>query len=266
MAAEMADSRVGLVTAVLAGRGEQTAASILENLQLNSFIAAGVCSADVLTRHKCVIGKNMLLRQSDLQKLGGWRSVRHILAEDYVLGRRFEDAGYLVRTAPYVVDTINETWTLKRFANRHLRWAQMRRRLVPFHFILEPLLNPVVWSALVIAGVGLGLAPEGVSGRLLIALALVAVGLKMVADGALAERLRGERLPLLSLLWVPAKDLLAGGIWLVGAFRRRVWWRGNVMWIGPGTRLMRKSTRKMRQRARAAAAAILGQQVIDARP
>ena len=56
----LADPGVGLVTNLFAGVGEVHAGAIMENLQLNGFIAGGVAAAAVC-RATCVVGKSMLM-------------------------------------------------------------------------------------------------------------------------------------------------------------------------------------------------------------
>jgi ceramide glucosyltransferase len=36
---------------------------------------------------------------------------------------------------------------------------------------------------------------------------------------------------------VPFKDLLIAGVWVVGAFRSTICWRGHRLRVGPGSRL-----------------------------
>ena len=236
LAAEMDDPRVGLVASVLAGTDSGTQESSrgarFENLHLNSFVAAAVASAFGIARHPCVVGKSMLFRRRDLDALGGFPSVADILAEDYVLGARFAAAGFRVVLSPHVLPVLHGERTVDAFLERHLRWAQMRRRLAPAAYLGEPLLNPIPPLLALVASTLLG----SVSFRLGAA-ALGGILAKLGADALLARRLRGSGLTLRDLAWIPVKDLLIGAVWIVGAFRTTLSWRGHRLRIGAGSRL-----------------------------
>src|SRR5204863_4203424 len=194
--AELADPAVGLVTNVVVGEGSGLGA-LLETLHLNSFVAAATSLARVAGGRACVIGKSMLLRRSDLDRLGGLREVRNVLAEDFVIGRLYELAGYRVALSPCLVRCVNDGWTVERFLNRHVRWAQMRRRISPFAYLAELLLNPILWIAL--ATLSLWATGPGRDVRF-VAIAAAGIAVKCASDALLGRRLLGRLPRLLEIL------------------------------------------------------------------
>lgn len=231
---------IGLVTNLFAGVREDTIGAALENLQLSTRVASSIAGTQMLTKRPRVAGKSMLFPRSVLERIGGWEAFADILAEDHAIGNAIENLGLETVTCSHVIYTVNSSWSFGRFLNRHLRWSQARRRQCPGTYVAEPLLNPVVWAvAAAFAGApGVGLA---------------AVLVKVGSDVALARAVRGEWLAPSQIWLLPVKDLLIFGLWLVGAFRRRVWWRGNALWIGSGARLLAEPERRRRHPARATA-------------
>lgn len=229
---QLDDERVGLVTNVVTARGADCIGSRLEQLQLATFVARATLFAKVHLNHACVVGKSMLFRRSDLMRLGGWAPVRDVLAEDYAIGNAFHAAGLAVRVAALPVTTYVPGWSLDRFIARHMRWAQMRRRVSLAAYIVEPFLYPTPFL-LCLAALGLAWQAPPVVWQS----ALVGVVLRLVSDAALLAHLHhGEAMG--RVLWLSlVKDTLAFGIWLSAWFRRTIDWRGNIFSIGPGSRL-----------------------------
>jgi ceramide glucosyltransferase len=225
---------VGLVSSVLVGSGEQNWGARLDNLQMNSFVVRGVCGAEVLASHACVVGKSMLFQNSELARLGGFELVENILAEDYVLGQRFRDAGLGVVLSSHLLCSVSSRRSLADFCARQVRWSQMRRQLAPMMYLAEPLQSPIPWLLLALSCVAGGSAAR--SGWVV---ALTAgLLLRLVSDGCLMRALRGTRLALRDYLGIIVKDMLYLGIWAYGGLKRHVSWRGTAMRIGPGSALI----------------------------
>ncbi len=123
----LAEPGVGLVTNLFAGVEEEHSGAALENLQLNGTVAAGVALASVL-RITCVVGKSMLMPVRVLEAIGGFASVRNLLAEDQAIGLRVRKAGYSIRLSHHVIANVNRHRSFRWFLNRHSRWFKIRRR------------------------------------------------------------------------------------------------------------------------------------------
>lgn len=238
VAAEMVDPKVGLVSNVIAALSGGTLAASVESLHVNTFIARSVCGADVIAGQSCVIGKSMLFRKSELERLGGLAVVKDVLAEDHVLGKLYGEAGYRIALSPYAVRTVNAPRPSRDLVSRHVRWSQMRCRIIPHLYWGEPLMMPAIWPLLVLAILLLDPRAMGSWSHAVTLFSAFCLAVLGVADALLVRELSGRAFDLKWAFLGPIRDVAALGTWAAGMFRRTVVWRGNTFTIGAGSTLM----------------------------
>jgi ceramide glucosyltransferase len=243
MVTELEDERVGIVTGLFAGTGERTIGAALENLQICAASAPGMVAMDAVSDRPLTVGKSMAFRRRDLARLGGFPPVGDVLAEDYALGRRFLDAGFLAKTSLLVVENRNVGCSIARTLERHTRWTKMRRALLPSAFAFEPFLTPVV-----IATLALLLVPGRATAFMLLTSALS----QTVCALACVRVLRGRALPVCYVPLEMARSYIAFFCWVRACASRRIDWRGHPFLLKRGTVIVPLADASQR-RARVAA-------------
>lgn len=219
---------VGLVTNLIVGVRGKSLGAILENLQLNSFILLSVCLLDKFLKIPCSIGKSMLVRKSDFEEIGGFRAVENVLAEDYLIGKLMHERGKKVVLSNYTIKNVNEYWSIKRFLNRHTRWAKIRWKIGGAKYFIEPLTNPIFIAFFLL----LLCAFSSLSIILFLSSALI----KLTGDLLVISMLKEKKG--LGVILIPVKDLLTGIIWLTPFITSKVNWRGNLYVVSKNTLLM----------------------------
>ena len=239
----LSDPKVGLVTNVFCGSGEEHLGATLENFQLNGFVAGNVAMASALGI-VCVVGKSMMMPAKVLDEVGGFAGVRNLLAEDQAIGLKVRKAGYKITLSHHVIENVNRDRDLYWFLNRHSRWFKIRRQLALPYFLLEPFANLTVVGLAWALSDETGIAWGGLG---------VLLGLAMLRDAVQTKWLRGSFPKLRHLPLSLVKDLFLLPVWVDALFDRRVKWRGTRLVIGRMTRLRReRATRDVRRRVRRA--------------
>jgi ceramide glucosyltransferase len=234
VARHLADPSVGLVTHPVGGVGETSLGSALENLHAAAAVGPATVAAKRLAGCDVVVGKSMALRREDLIALGGFESVRDVLAEDYVLGVKITRVlGKRVAIGTVAIPAVSERRSLAGFLSRYGRWCVMQRKIAGTPvYAAQALLYPLPFA---IAGLAVAPGPEALAAAAVVWLA------KAFLDGATARILRGTGFGSRVIWLSPAKDLL-----FLLAFARAFWentveWRGNRLLVQAGSRLVRVS-------------------------
>jgi len=226
-AAALSDN-VGVVTNLIVGVREKSLGAMLENLQINTFIMLGTCFLDVFLKVPCTIGKSMLMRKKDFEEIGGFDAISDVLAEDYMIGKLMYEKGKKVVLSNYIIQNVNEYWSIKRFFNRHTRWAKIRWKIGGPKYFIEPITNPVF--------IALFLPILSNFTNLSVMTFFVALLIKISMDMQV-YRILNQKLNI-TLILAPIKDLLIGIIWFVPFVTSKVNWRGNLYVISKNTKLI----------------------------
>ena len=226
---EFLSERANLLGALVAGSGERSWGAALENVQLNTFITPGICLAYRVFRIPCVIGKSIMFRRSELNELGGLATVKDVLAEDFVLGQVYLRAGKRVALSSLAVDNVNTRTSLRRFADRHTRWLQMRAVVHVPGFVADLLSNAPL----------LALFAAAWSAELQYWLLYLGVVVyKASVDAWLLAQVRVTPLPPSYWPAFALRDLLQPLIWLRALVSRTTEWRGQRFKLTRGSHLI----------------------------
>lgn len=220
------DPRHGLVTNLFVGTGEETLGATLENLHLAGPVAGSLAISNELLDNAEAVGKSMLFSRSTFETLGGMSSLGTVLAEDFVMGRMFSQAGYKVAIAPTTVANVGTRTTVAKFFARQLRWSLIRSRVCSVAYPFEPLISPLLPALL-----------SPLAGPFMPGFFALGLAMTLLRDGAQWIRLRGRPGLLSALPLGPAKELALLAVWALAPFATRVAWRGKRFRVAAGSRL-----------------------------
>src|SRR6202166_4316038 len=229
--APLVDERVGMVTCLYRGIAASTVGSQLESLGISTDFCAGVLVARQLEGGlRFGLGSTLAFRRSDLEKIGGFRSIVDFLADDYELGRRIADLGLQVVLADTVVETHLPAYDLRGFWVHQLRWARGVRDSRAGGYLGLVSTYGLMWGLLAVFASRAALWSWAALGAIVV---LRLAGALSVGVGVLRDR------RLLRRLWLlPVRDLVAVAVWVASLTGHTVTWRGDRVELKNG-RLIR---------------------------
>ncbi|HLK64102.1 MAG TPA: bacteriohopanetetrol glucosamine biosynthesis glycosyltransferase HpnI [Bryobacteraceae bacterium] len=225
IAAEFADSRLGLATCPYRAVPGRSFWSTLEAIGLNTEFIGGVLVARMLDGMKFALGPTIAARRETLLKIGGFNAVKDYLAEDFVMGKLAAEHGFGVILSSYVIEHRIGSQALMANLRHRLRWNRSTRRSRPWGYVGQVFTNPVP-LALLVSAVRPAWWP-------VLATTLV---FRAAAGWATAEHALDD--PLVRRLWwlVPLQDVLSFLVWVGGFFGNTILWRGRKYYLLPDGR------------------------------
>jgi ceramide glucosyltransferase len=201
--------------------------SELEALGISTDFIPGVLSArQVEGGIHFALGSTLAFHRKALESIGGFESVVDYLGDDYELGRRIAARGFVVGLADCVVEHYLPDYSMKDYLQHQLRWSRSTRDSRPKGYTGLILTFGLPWALLAIVSAPLSAW----------AWALLAVALSVRFAVALTFGLSvlQDRQVLRQLWLIPARDVIAVGIWAMSLAGRRVVWRGHQFTLENG--------------------------------
>jgi ceramide glucosyltransferase len=229
--APFADPEVGLVTSLYRSSGARGVGCAIEALGFSCEMVPNVMAALKLEGLSFALGASMALRQSALERIGGFAALVDYLADDYQLGNMIHRAGYRLELSPYFVESIMRGGeTVSEVLVRQLRWGRTMRVSRPGGYLASGITLP--FPGALLALVVSGFSWYGVAAAALLYFVRSAVSL-CYSQAFLRDRLLPRWLWLL-----PLRDALAFGVWALSLVGNRVVWRGHLFRLSKGGKIV----------------------------
>jgi ceramide glucosyltransferase len=220
--------KVGVVTAIITGTHAKSLMTQVESSFLHSYYARGMALAKFF-RVPAVMGKAMLFRRSDLDRVGGMTAFLDHMAEDYMIGKTMAFLGLEVKICQVPVQEILGTKTVGQFWNRHLRWGRLRKAYSLPTFLLEPLLYHQLSAGIlgVISAAFLSSSTRALQVGLIHL--ILWLGLDMALMVLFTRKLREPML----LAWL-IKELISLWLWPASLLGNSISWRKQAFHVAQG--------------------------------
>ena len=229
--APFADPKVGLVTSLYRSSGVQGVGCAIEALGFSCEMVPNVMAALKLEGLSFALGASMAVRQSALERIGGFAALVDYLADDYQLGNMIHRAGFRLELSPFFVEsTMRGSETVAEVLVRQLRWGRTMRVSRPGGYLASGITLPFPGALLALALSGF--SRYGAAAAVLLYLVRAAVALSY------SRALVKDRL-LPRWLWLlPLRDALSFGVWVLSLTGNRVLWRGHLFRLAKGGKIV----------------------------
>jgi ceramide glucosyltransferase len=231
--APLSDPNVGMVTCLYRGVTRHGLWAQLEAMGMSIEMTSGVLVAEMLEGMHFALGPSMVMRQSTVEKIGGFEEVAQYYADDFVLGNWTAAAGETVVLSNYIVEHHVLNASFKKSMAHQQGWATSTRFSRPAGHVGEVLTYAVPFGLLSLAVLGaaghlaLGLALLGITVLNRVLLCLLVAG-RVVRDHAAFRK-----------AWLyPLRDFMGFCFWVRSYFgSRRTRYRGDLYELLPKGRL-----------------------------
>jgi ceramide glucosyltransferase len=224
----LADASVGGVTCLYKATPQPGLASRLGALSINDwFIPSALVDLSRRDMDLCY-GAAIAVSRRALEAIGGFTTMADAVAQDYVFGHDLRRAGFGLRLAPTIVETVVGEPGLAALLRHELRWNRAVRAVRPVDHALSIFMNPLLPAGLLL----LAAAPW----RVAVGAVLLHQALRIGLHGALRVKLA---LPAAEPWLLPLREILNAIIWALAFLSRRIRWGDTLLVTGDGLTMRR---------------------------
>jgi ceramide glucosyltransferase len=165
--APLLDPKVGMVTCVYRGKNAAGFWAGLTAIGMSIEMTAGVLVANVLEGINFGLGPTIAVKKAALASIGGYEALREYFANDYMIGKLIDEAGYRVVLSHHIIDHVVSQRTFQKMWGSQLRWAKSTRYSRPKGHLGSGLIFAIPFglvgfaAAALLGKVGLGLCLLG---------------------------------------------------------------------------------------------------------
>jgi ceramide glucosyltransferase len=220
--APLLDPKTGMVTCLYRGKNVAGFCSGMTALGMSVEMTAGVVVANLLEGIRFGLGPTIAVKKEAVARIGGYAALGEYFANDYMIGKLIDEAGYRVVLSHHVIDHIVSQKTLQKMWCSQLRWAKSTRYSRPKGHFGSGLTFAVPFGLL-------GLATAVVLGRPGLGLVLLgACVLNRILQSWVAGWMVVRDPVALKEWWLyPIRDLLGFAVWAASYTSARAVWRSS---------------------------------------
>jgi ceramide glucosyltransferase len=218
-----------LVFCPICGSGSGTLASLAENMHLSFTVSGLIIGAWTLAGRQITVGKSMLVERSTLEKhFGGFSYFLKYLAEDYMLGKKYEKRKINISTNYTWITNVNSNATFISFFNRMTRWGTMRYHIDRKWYFAEMIfMNPTIVSIVLLFNGNIAIVQ---SSTFVILFKIICEFLNFWFIN------KNDRKKLKNIImFLPAffiKEFIIAFSYIIPLFSRKVTWKGKKIKVG----------------------------------
>lgn len=220
--APLLDPKVGMVTCVYRGKNAAGFWSGLTAIGMSVEMTAGVLVANLLEGINFGLGPTIAVKKTAVASIGGYEALGEYFANDYMIGKLIDRAGYRVVLSHHVIDHVVSQTTFQKMWGSQLRWAKSTRYSRPKGHFGSGLIYAVPFGLL-------GFAAAALLGKTGLGLSLLVVAcLNRVIESWLVGWTVVRDPVALKQPWMNVfRDLLGFAVWTASYTAARAVWRSS---------------------------------------